>query len=245
MSTTIVRIYTPEGFVIAADGRNYNPETKTKVSDSVRKIFLIEESARRLVYSITGTCELTPKESSEVAFDVLARIHNAIAEFAGQNFRSLWRYADALSKSIIDWPEQATQAIIGDEPPTIVFFDGYYDGRPKRAHIKLLYDGQPPVVSIDELKPGHPLGVGSERVLQSILEPNGALARYRTPAIDVNPDERTLPDAIAVARTWMSARCCGPEAENIDPGCVSMGGQILMSTLTVSDGFRWIPYEPL
>ena len=90
MSTSIVRIYTPEGFVIAADGRNYNADTKTVVSDSVQKIFPIEQMGGRLAYTLTGTCEITPRHSNEVTFDLLPWIHEAIRVTAGAFGKCTW-----------------------------------------------------------------------------------------------------------------------------------------------------------
>jgi hypothetical protein len=244
MSTSIVRIYTPEGFVIAADGRNYDLETKRKVSDSVQKIFPIEQPGRRLAYAISGTAELTPQGSTEIVFDVLAAIHASVETLAEETPRSLWHYAQALSERLVELPEHAQRVLSGNEAPTIIFFDGYYDGRPKRAHVALFYDGQVPEVSIDELHPGHPIGVGSNEIIQVLADKDGTLAKYRAPAMDVRPENRTLSDAIDVARSWTAAHC-GPEAESISPLCVAIGGEVRMCTLTFRAGVQWIPYIPI
>jgi hypothetical protein len=245
MSTTIVRIYTPEGFVIAADGRNYNADTKTIVSDAVQKIFPVELMGGKLAYTLTGTCGITPRDSNEVIFDLLPWIHESIRAAANDKHKSLWHFAQAVSEVIIDLPEPAKASVLGDEQPTMIFFDGYYDGRAKRAHITIFYDGQVPEVSTEELLSGFPVGVGSSAVNEILRDPNGALAKYRTPSLDLSKNERTsLEHAIDAARSWMSAQC-SPEAQKIDPRCISMGGQVLMATITFRDGLRWIPYRPL
>ena len=135
--------------------------------------------------------------------------------------------------------------MLGDEQPTIIFFDGYFDGRAKRAHIKIFYDGQVPEVSTEELFPGVPIGVGSSEVNETLKDTNGVLAKYRTRSLDLRENERTtLEHAIDAARSWISAQC-SPEAQEIDPRCVSMGGQVLMATITFRDGLRWVPYQPV
>ena len=245
VSTSIVRIYTPEGFVIAADGRNYNADTKTIISDSIQKLFPIERMDVRLAYTLTGTCELTPKGSNEVIFDMLPWIHESIRAVAENKHKSLWHYAQAVSEALIDLPDHASSSVLGDEQPTMIFFDGYYNGRPKRAHIKMFYDGQVPEVSTEELFPGRPVGVGSSEVNEVLKDKNGVLAKYRTPSLDLREDERTtLSDAIDAARSWISAQC-SPEAQEIDARCVAMGGQVLMGTITFRDGLQWIPYRPV
>lgn len=241
MSTTIVRIYTAEGFVIAADGRNYSLETKAIVSDSVPKIFGVEEQGRCLVYSLSGTAELTPKGSTEVLVDIIAAIHTVVNNASQNRFKSLWHYVQGLSEQLARLVDDAKWAVIGNEPATFVFFDGYYDGRPKRAHLKLFYDGQVPEVSTEELLPGHPVGVGSNEILRVLSDKHGPLAKYRTPSFDVNPTDRTLLDAIAITRSWTQAHC-SREAVDIDPRCVSMGGDVLMCKLTSQSGQQWIPY---
>jgi hypothetical protein len=207
MSTSIVSIYTQEGFVIAADGRNYSLETQSIVSDSVQKIFPIEKPDLCLAYSVSGTAELTPKGSDEVIFDVLARIHEAVEETAKRRSKSLWHFAQALSHAIADFPDKAKQAVIGDEPPTIIFLEGYFEGRPKRTHITIFYDGQVPEVSTDPLTHGRACGVGSNEIIDALKHDHGALAKYRTPSLNVKDSDKTLTDAVDAARSWMSAHC--------------------------------------
>lgn len=244
MSTSIVSIYTSEGFVIAADGRNYNIETKRKISDSVKKIFPVEQRERRLVYALSGTSELIPKGATDVVFDVVAQIENAVQGLSDDTFKSLWHYAEALSKVLTDLPKQAREAIQENDPPTIIWFNGYYDGRPKRVDVKMFYDGQVPEISTPGLHHGRQYGCGSSKVLDALADNNSVLSRYRTPSLGLGYDQRTLADAIDVARSWMSAHC-GPEAEGIDPICATIGGDVLMGSLTFADGFHWIPYEPV
>jgi hypothetical protein len=245
MSTSIVRIYTNEGFVIAADGRNYSLETKMVVDDTVQKIFPIAQSGRSLAYSISGTSELTVEKSAEVVFDTISAIHEAVRQLSERTFKSLWHYSAALSEVIADLPEHAKQAVIGNEPATLIYLDGYYDGRPKRAFIEIFYDGQAPEVSTEKLRPGYTIGLGSSEIVERLANnSDSALAKYFTPTWTVPYELRSLSDAVDLAKSWMAAHC-GPEAESIDPKCAAIGGQVLICTLTPKDGFHWVTgFEP-
>jgi hypothetical protein len=245
MSTVVVRVYTPEGFVVGADGRNYNAETKTILSDSIQKIFPIQHVGGVLAYSLSGTSELTPPGSNEILFDLLPWIHKQIIDLSTVKFRSLWHYGHAISESLSELPKEAAACVVGNEQPTLIFLDGYYDRRAKRVHIKFFYDGQPPEISVDEIPIGRPLGVGSQRVYEVLRDKDGPLKHYRVTALKLPEEERnTLPKAIEAALACISAQC-SPEAKEIDDRCVSMGGRILLATLTRQDGFGWVEgYRP-
>ena len=54
MPTSIVRIYTSQGFVIAADGREYDPKSGNPLSNNIRKVFPIKEPKRALLYALSA-----------------------------------------------------------------------------------------------------------------------------------------------------------------------------------------------
>src|SRR5262249_6568102 len=59
MPTAIARVYTNEGFVIAADGRSFNHKTQEPHNENTQKIFPIQVSADiQLAYSIAGFVEI-------------------------------------------------------------------------------------------------------------------------------------------------------------------------------------------
>lgn len=73
MSTAIIRIYTREGFVVAADGRRrrHRPTGDWAIlSDSVQKIFPIEEEGRSLAYAMAGAAQIAG-EAGQILFDLL------------------------------------------------------------------------------------------------------------------------------------------------------------------------------
>jgi hypothetical protein len=233
MSTSIISIYTREGFVVAADGRKYNTDTKRVVSDDTQKIFPIEQPGRELVYAISGTVELTEPGSAEVVFDFAKEINLVVNGLANERLDSLWHYAEALSKALVNLPV-VSGALAGDELPTVIYLNGYYGNRPKRAQITLFHDGQVPEVSTRSLTPGFPDGLGSQLIAHNLLRYDLVANRCLS-----NPDSINLADAVEIAKSWMAAHSA-PEAVSVDPACVSIGGTVLISTITSTDGFRWV-----
>jgi hypothetical protein len=55
MSTAIVYAWTPDGFVIGADGRRSNLEGAHEIQDDVQKIFSVKRDGLRLVYAWSGS----------------------------------------------------------------------------------------------------------------------------------------------------------------------------------------------
>src|SRR6266568_644651 len=78
MSTAIVRTYTPDGFVIAADGRARRAEDGKVETEKIQKIFPIGGSSSRfLAYSISGAATIASRDATEVAFNFVAEIKRA------------------------------------------------------------------------------------------------------------------------------------------------------------------------
>ena len=227
--------------MVAADGRKGHLETHRVVDDNVQKVFSIQQPGRELAYALSGTVVITAKDNEETLYDFVVETAKAVKELSARKLRSLWHYAEALSDLLLPLPDEALAALdTFDEnlQATIIFLIGYYDGRPKCAHIKIFYDGQVPEISTDELHRGHPLGVGSEKILEALIN-RDSFAKYRKPALRVEYNDRTLADAIEVADSWMSAHC-DPEAVEIDSKCSEIGGHVHICTITPKDGFRWI-----
>lgn len=234
MPTSIVRIYTPEGFVVAADGREYDPKSKKVLSNSFRKIFTVEEAGRRLTYALSGTNKITLHDSTEI--DMVPAIHAAVAALTDKKLRGLEDYAKALTEGLGDLPKR------DKEKPTIVYLDGYYNGQADRVHIKIFHDeDKKPKSYLDSLDPGHTIGCGSNIIFDALRSNSDSrLAQYRSSAWDVRRDARTLQNAIDIAKSWMDAHC-GPEALGIDPqNCVAIGGIAHMCIVRPNAEFKWM-----
>jgi len=58
MPTAIVGAYTPEGFILAADGRSCRSEDGTIISDLTQKIFYLERPGAVLMYAMMGNINI-------------------------------------------------------------------------------------------------------------------------------------------------------------------------------------------
>jgi hypothetical protein len=245
MSTAIARIYTPDGFVVAADGRAYNSDKQKVVSDSVQKIFCINQPSRVLMaYTLAGNVGLA-REDSEVIFDFVTETAKAVETLSPRIPKTVWHYAKTLSDALLQPLALARKALKREtegEPETWIFLDGYYDGRPKRAHIKFDNQQVPEVGTEPELYSGQVLGYGSQEIFRLMASDDPRLEAYRTPPRSY--DSIRLPEAVEIAK--QNVRAHGdPEALKIDPKCAAMGGRTLIATITY-DGFKWVPgCEPL
>lgn len=240
MPTSIVQIYTPEGFVVAADGREYDMESEKTLAENVRKIFAVNERGRALLWSLSGTNKLTLRESAKPELDLLPLIHEAVSKLANISLRSLWHYADALSRSVEYLPEHDEE-----KESTIIYLDGYYDGRPKRAKIKVYYNGDhSPQVSSEEIVPGKIEGCGSNKILDALKLDLESAGNYRTPLWKLDQSERTLAHAIELAKSYIGAQC-DDEVREIDPKWFNaIGGFGHLCILSSNGNFEWIFRNP-
>jgi hypothetical protein len=242
MATAIVSIYTPDGFVIAADGLDLDWDTKKRMRESVQKIYPIKQDGRELAYCFTGTDRITPKgQLTDVKFDFITASLNATEALAGRTLGTLRDYAEELKNALWPFPSEALQALATyDSPPqeTIVFIEGYYQGRPKRARIKFFHDGeQEPEVDRADLCSGRMLGVAPMPVLKVLDsgQGSGPLSSYRTKLSEI----QTMAGSIKAAKKIVEA-LCDPEARSIDQRCIAIGGHIHMCKITKQSGFEWI-----
>jgi hypothetical protein len=92
MSTAIVRTYTSDGFVLAADGRSGDSRTGI-ISDAEQKIFSF--GGMPLAYSFTGSAVKLgpPGESTDVVFDFPAEVSRAVQSISSRRHHTLLDYA--------------------------------------------------------------------------------------------------------------------------------------------------------
>jgi hypothetical protein len=77
MPTAILRFYTAEGFVIAADGLSRDRETGETHSKE-KKLFLINDQSRALVCGLSGTGRITDPTDTDVVLDLLKECAQAV-----------------------------------------------------------------------------------------------------------------------------------------------------------------------
>lgn len=247
MSTAIARIYTPEGFVVAADGRKIQSDTGAVISDSTQKIFGVEQHGRRFAYAFAGAVQLTGVDGETILFDFLSAVPEALEQLTTERHKSLWHYADSLGEILSDSLERAKEVGDGLDPSTEgsethIFLDGYYEGHPKRVSLRCshhVHEQSKLEPSSNELYPGQPIGYGSEIVLKLLADRDPRFAAYCISPKD--PHNVTLPEAISIAENQVRAHF-EPEAIRLDgKTCSTTGGNIHIATVTFAKGFRWVP----
>jgi hypothetical protein len=261
MPTAIIRTYTPSGFVVAADGRSTNSVTKKVTSDKVQKLFRLGD----LMCSFTGGVQLgraDSEETEEVLFNFIAELMGAGQATSLRRFHGLQEYAQRISEKVNQKLEQALRRgnislpsipsdYPGDYAETILlaFVEGYHNNLPSRVRIRFCHDqGKllPPHVITEQLKPSIPVIVGIPEIGRLIQEGDPRMRGYMEA---VNLDDsynNELAFAINFSRAFIRA-CGGPEAHEIDPEVAhTIGGAILIATVTNAHGFRWVAdYAPM
>ena len=131
MPTAIISIYTLEGFVIAADGFDYDWEADKVTRDAVQKLFPLKYPEAKLAYSLTGSDRIQARGSDEIAFDFIIETKAATIHLEGSRFGGLAEYSKALLDALWPLPDLAKKALDTLETPpqeTTIFIDGYYNG---------------------------------------------------------------------------------------------------------------------
>src|SRR5208282_4605383 len=115
MPTALVRLYTPEGWVIAADGRKSNSKTG-ETWDNTKKIFPIIQPGRSLAYAITGDAQICDHTHKNIVFDFLSEAESAVNSLATSDAADdLIAFAEHVSKPIYDDLSKA-RASVAMEP---------------------------------------------------------------------------------------------------------------------------------
>lgn len=268
MSTAIVRTYTSEGFVIAADGRARGTDDWKVQTDEAQKIFPIGGSSTRfLAYSISGAASIPSRDATEMAFDFVKEINIATQALSARRYSSLGDYAkrafravhqklkDAKLAGRLDYPEAETLDP-SERGSTIarVLIDGYHKGVPSRVKVRFFHERQVLAgleVLQQELATGAQWYQGPEKVFDLMFggygeSGNPMFTAYEQRSVELvfHPNE-TLRIYAQMAQAYISA-CSGSEAFAMDPQtCAGIGGRIHIATITPQDGFQWVPgYEP-
>lgn len=254
MPTAICRIFTREGFLIAADGRKVIDVMGKgrEIKEDTQKIFPLETPGGELAYSLGGTVGLGLDDSDEVIFRFADGITAAAKELEDARAGDLYEYARMLAtslyRSLLAVHQSGRIAPFGTEPETNrpgctiawVFLDGYFTGRPSRVRVRFFHESQillPPDVEPQDLLMGNPEGYGSDKIFQEVFwTDNPHFAAYRKPKL--LSDQVTLDYAREMAEGYIRA-FADPEAKRLDPwACEYVGPRIHTATVTRSAGFR-------
>lgn len=259
MATAIVRGHAAAGFVIAADGRSCDLPSYNISSDSTQKIFQVGDCA---AYCMTGYSRLGDRRENSLD-TVLFDFSDQIALHAGlrsvSSFGSLLEYGQQVAEGVYCALRAACQNPEIDLPTVLsddgqgqmilnLFVDGYAQGRAERLRIRFWHEsgapGTPEIVS--EANDLDVWRYGSEWVAARFRDPSFRAKYDRDIPAYVRHDS---PDLTSLARTAFAyiRACSGTEGLENDPDmCRATGGHIHIATITLADGFKWIPgCEPL
>lgn len=261
MSTAIFRAYTSEGFVIAADGLRRRASDSKILSETVRKIFSIEDDSRSLAYGMAGS--IYKGDDSGAVFDFATEAGRAALALQGRRPGDLTRYAELLADRVNDSyadakkdgriSEYSTCPDIGPsrEPgSTIAYisFVGYYEGNPAWTEVRFWHDNQKlksPTVYSERLRRGQLKIWGSDKVAQLLYHTDDPrFAEFRRPRSDRHED-LTLSEAVEIAKNYIRS-CSSDAGRQADENCASIGGHLHVATVIPGGGFGWVPeFEPI
>jgi hypothetical protein len=250
MSTAISRVYTPEGFVIAADGRSLNKRGE-KLSDSVRKIFGVEHPNRQLAFTACGDAGVTDLQGN-VSFEYASEAVRVMDELSDSCPNSLWHFAVEVMDKLLPRIVGAKEAykIFPDgyhviESETVIFIDGYYNGDPDTARVRFRHYGAVGRETKGDVSTEMFRGeyeCGSPRMIGMLQLEDAALAAFRP---SHKKDNMALQEAITVAHNRVRAQR-DPIAVELDQVCRGIGGHIHIATVTPAFGFAWVKgFEPI
>jgi hypothetical protein len=254
--TAIGRIYTLEGFAVAADGRKSRSADNSAVIDTAQKIFALNDSHISIAYTFAGTVGLTPDDNpDEATFDFIIETRKALATICADIPRTLKEFVVKLSSEIVRSLRDAKSANafqsypegpLGSEVPDShiiahILIDGYYRGSPGRVNATFVHKNQELLatevnqVNLDYVMTGY----GSEVIVNLLycIE-DGWISKYRISP--QNSATLTLKEGIERVKGYVAA-CSDMRALELDrEHCAAIGGHLHLATITPSDGFKWI-----
>jgi len=239
--TAIARVYTPRGFVVAADGRKLNNQTGEIGGDEAQKVFRLSHTAGEMCFSVAGVGDMLLQSGR---LDFSAVVSRSAINIATTEIRNPDDYARLLGATIC----RDIQSLVldplasGMEMETHLYLDGYILGQPMRRTITISYleDRMEARLAAGELLPGRAIGHGSPMVWAVLFgkTPDNRLHPHRHICQSLRPT--TVSQAVRVCRALIRAHC-DPEALSIDrQKCEGVGGHIHIATVTPEEGFKWV-----
>jgi len=239
--TAIVSAYTPQGFVIAADGLRRG-SAGCVISNTARKIFQVERGQLSLAFAWTGATSLYAS-NGEVIFDFIEQSKSAIDALMNVQMDEVcgpFRYVSAFLNTMYESFERCnggstlsgeTDGLPREEIARAVFV-GYSYGVPYRAKVSFPRQG------CAVLKPC---------LMELIQSPydfdtfSGSIATNALFAPRLKYAPASIETAAALVRDYVQLCIDNPTH---DEECEKIGGHIHIAAVT-PEGFQWlIPPEP-
>jgi hypothetical protein len=253
--TAIVRTFTPQGFVLAADGRSFGTIDGAILNDAAQKIFPTRTLSGAFAFSIAGAIELVTDDRSQIAVNLAdearksaeslenERIEN-LTDYAARFCHPIYRALNEAHKSgrLTNFPSHETR-VLGERGQTItrLLLDGYLGEYPSSVNVRFFHeDGElrEPGIETNRFPTGFHYVLGSPQIVRLLWDSNDPrFSEYRGPKIYA--EDMTLQSAIERSRCYIQA-CSDPQSAAIDSVCRTIGGHIHIATITPSSGFQWV-----
>jgi hypothetical protein len=261
MSTAIVSIYTPEGFLIAADGYNDG-------DNRAQKVFQINTSTQGYAFSF-AISKWEGVTDGETGLDIsCSSVANIVASSLDPTrFHSVQDYVEAFSsktgQGVLDAIKVARDTdllsskdyceIVGVRRFTNVHFNGFWQGRPFMLSWTICFH----MLSFsihenychEELTERRFKFLGSDRILNFLASASNSddyLEGLRTPGLMavLSGTTTSLGQAVEAAKSYIEA-CMHPDSVMHDEACSYIKGRIHMATISPLHGFVWHPDYPV
>jgi hypothetical protein len=241
MPTAISAVPTLEGLVIGSDGRCCGLDNEIK-SDEVQKIFPIDQPGAKLAYALIGEVKFGQSDVGTL-FDfgieiVCSLQHIGLPEGPRQY---MGRLAVDLRKKF-----NVARGILKLEPPegsqTTVVVGGFYGETQRLGYIALTHGPCRTEEETYDFPPGGSFPFGSIKLIELMRNGDPRFAKYAQPS---RIGMKSLRDGIERVRQDILIHY-DPEASKVDEkACSHIGGRVQIATVTLTDGFRWVPgFEP-
>lgn len=248
MPTAIFTLYTSQGWVIASDGLG----TDGRVPDeNVKKIFPIK--GRSLAYTLIGSTKLLHDEQvvvdlGQIILDTANSLKPPGASDPSLYLERLCRPVhkslhDAKKWGLIRYPEKLELPPEPGQTVLWVFLIGYFNDTPVCTHCRIFHRDQELAgiaAQNDLVVFGFCRSHGPIKVWSKLEDPQDeTFSAYQTPL--PASKQITLLQGIESANNHIRV-CFDPRAREIAPEtCATIGGRIQIATITLSQGFQWVP----
>jgi|GEM_PF-4054198 len=237
--TAVVCIYTPRGFVIAADGLRLKAIDGRVADEFTQKVFELPTTYGAIAYGCAGAT-LTPDGEKEFSFYAeVARTASRLPEMP--TFDSfIHAILDGVYRAFTDFVTESQGSLDnllrsqreGDRLFGVVIA-GYFKEQPMRGVIEIIKQGRAFVPNVKDLAPARSefyMHSGSNEALEIVRCKPG----FQRPF--------TLREAMVQGRDYI--QFC-KDRRGSDPECACIGGHIHVAAITPT-GFRWMipPKKP-
>jgi hypothetical protein len=262
MPTAIVSVYTPEGFVVAADGLS------TTGGSDAQKVFPIPNSSTpTAAYAISGWAGVSDEDIGlDISFDGECRAVANSLDWEG--FVDLNTYGETFARTVgVRIQQRITEArvcgaisesdytekIANCDRGCLLHFNGYFRGVPSMAAWSILFHLDQS--SVNQYYSWQPVSADARNFYGSttmfdLLKSDvdcGYFQKYKTPGFKklIARGGVSLQEAIQATSSYIEA-CRDPKANALDSKCEAIGGRIHIATIKPLEGFGWAPgQEPL